>query len=325
VAGLLTGVVGLFLPMALGGSHELAEMAFHGELPLLLLLGALATKFGLTVLAYGSGAPGGIFAPTLVIGSCLGAGVGTLSAALVGSGHGAIAGFAFVGMGALFTAVARAPITAILIVFELTGHYDHILPLMLACVVAHLVAHSLGSTSIYDALLVRDGIHLPEPGAADGMTAVAVAAVMTAPVETIAPDESLAAVRERFRHATHHGFPVSDAGQPLGMITGADLMRATVQGLPDDTPALALASRPVITVLTTDSLRAAVRRITAAEIGRLVVVVPGLQPTIVGIVTRSDLLAGVDRGEAQSGSPARANGGADRSRQAAENSPPASP
>lgn len=160
--GLACAVAGLavwWLPQIAGGGHGPAQALLAGELaaaPLAFLGVLLAGKFLLTVVSYGSGAPGGIFAPMLLMGALLGVIVGRAWDGLFPS-HGMEAEIgAVLGMAALFTACVRAPLTGIVLILEMTGGYQHLFPIAVACLTAYLVAESLRDTPVYEALLAED-------------------------------------------------------------------------------------------------------------------------------------------------------------------------
>lgn len=155
LAGLIIGVVTALAPIQFHDYAGLTECFTHGEATWQLALLALAIRPALMVIAYGSGCPGGIFSPALTIGSSLGFLVGIL-AQTYAIGQPEI--FALAGMGAVFTAVARVPLTAIIIVFEMTQNFSLILPLMLSSIVAYVVAERLYPGSVYDRLLRLQGI-----------------------------------------------------------------------------------------------------------------------------------------------------------------------
>ncbi|HXJ35765.1 MAG TPA: H(+)/Cl(-) exchange transporter ClcA [Candidatus Eisenbacteria bacterium] len=156
VAGAVVGGAGWFVPIALGGGHGLVEQTLAGALALPALAGSFVLRFALTMLSYGSGAPGGIFAPLLVLGSQLGLGVGLLAQHVVPSAVEHPALFAVVGMAAYFTAIVRAPLTGIVLMVEMTGNYSLVLPLLGACLTAYGMADALGDRPVYEALLERD-------------------------------------------------------------------------------------------------------------------------------------------------------------------------
>jgi len=113
-------------------------------------------RFGLTMISYGSGAPGGIFAPLLALGALLGLGVGVVANSLAPTLVPQPQLFAVIGMAAYFTAIVRAPLTGIVLILEMTGNYNQMLPLLVSCFCAYIVAEALGNLPIYEALLERD-------------------------------------------------------------------------------------------------------------------------------------------------------------------------
>lgn len=156
LAGGVVGAVGWVAPDALGGGHRLVEQTLAGQVMLPVLLGFFVLRFVLTMLSYGCGAPGGIFAPLLVLGSELGLGVGLLAQRVVPGIVDHPASFAVIGMAAYFSAIVRAPLTGIVLIVEMTSDYSFILPLLAACLTAYGVADFLGDRPVYEALLERD-------------------------------------------------------------------------------------------------------------------------------------------------------------------------
>ena len=136
-----------------------------GALPVTAMVGFCVLKLLATVFSYSSGGSGGIFAPSLFMGAMLGGAVGYLDVAVFHHSSDAIGAFAVVGMGAVFAGVVRAPMTSVLIVFEMTGGYGLVLPLMIANMTAFALARHWEKVSIYEALLAQDGIdlHAAEP------------------------------------------------------------------------------------------------------------------------------------------------------------------
>ena len=130
-------------------------------MPLTLMLAFCVLKLAATVSSYSSGGSGGIFAPSLFMGSMLGGAVGYLDVTILHHPADSIGAFAVVGMGAVFAGIVRAPMTSILIVFEMTGGYGLVLPLMIANMSAFALARHWRPVPIYDALLLQDGIELP--------------------------------------------------------------------------------------------------------------------------------------------------------------------
>lgn len=153
--GALIGFLGWLFPNAIGGGDEVIPLALQFSFPTMTLLALFVVRFGTTVLSYGSGAPGGIFAPMLALGTLFGMWFGHFAhdwfPHLIA--HPGI--FAVAGMGALFSATVRAPLTGIALAIEMTANYSQILPLMLTCVGATIIAHGLGGRPIYTVLLQR--------------------------------------------------------------------------------------------------------------------------------------------------------------------------
>ncbi len=156
VTGALVGLIGWFSPMAIGSGHPLAEMTLTGKIALTAIPLWLAVRFLLTVSSYGTGVPGGIFAPLLVIGALIGLAVGKIAIMVFPSVVINPAAFAVVGMAAYFTAIVRAPLTGVVLIIEMTGNYEQMLPLLISCFFAYAVAEYLKDLPIYEVLLERD-------------------------------------------------------------------------------------------------------------------------------------------------------------------------
>ncbi len=158
LVGGIVGLVAWFAPQAVGGGHGLAEMFLAGGNQVALFAVPLwfGLRFVLSLASYGTGAPGGIFAPLLVLGALIGLGVGDVTHLLLPMLVPNPAIFAVVGMAAYFTAIVRAPLTGIVLIIEMTGNYAQMLPLLVACFGAYAVAEGLGELPIYENLLSRD-------------------------------------------------------------------------------------------------------------------------------------------------------------------------
>jgi CIC family chloride channel protein len=150
------GLVGWFSPITIGSGPTLVESALHGNLILSAIPLFFFARFILIAASYGTGAPGGIFAPLLVLGGLLGLAIGQLAHILAPGIVPIPAVFAVVGMAAYFTAIVRAPLTGIVLIIEMTGNYSQMLPLLISCFCAYAVAEALKDTPIYEALLERD-------------------------------------------------------------------------------------------------------------------------------------------------------------------------
>jgi CIC family chloride channel protein len=154
--GMSIGWIGALDSRFVGGGHAVLEGFLTMSTPMSVLGAVFAMRFFATIASYSTGAPGGLFAPMLALGTIGGVAYGELIVSF-GLGTGLIpAHFAVAGMGAFFAAVVRAPLTGIILTAELTGNFTQILPLMLTCMAATITAHSLGTRPIYTALLDRD-------------------------------------------------------------------------------------------------------------------------------------------------------------------------
>lgn len=163
---LLAGILGLLVPQVLGSGHDLIETAAGGELLLGALLGLLGLKFVFSLISFGSGAPGGIFFPLLVLGALIGGSYGTFAAEYMGMDPAYISNFVLLAMAGYFTAIVRAPITGIILIFEMTGQVSQMLSMSLISITAYLTASWLRSEPIYESLLnsllKRRGQSVPE-------------------------------------------------------------------------------------------------------------------------------------------------------------------
>lgn len=144
-----------------GDPYKTLTLALTGNLPLALMAVFCVLKLAATVLSYSSGGSGGIFAPSLFMGGMLGGAVGYIDVLVFHHSSDAIGAFAVVGMGAVFAGIVRAPMTSVLIVFEMTGGYGLVLPLMIANMSAFALARHWRPVAVYEALLAQDGIILP--------------------------------------------------------------------------------------------------------------------------------------------------------------------
>ena len=156
ITGALIGFIGWFVPAAIGNGHPLAELTLGGRIALLAIPGWFLIRFLLTISSYGTGVPGGIFAPLLVLGALIGLAVGQVALKIVPLADVQPAVFALVGMAAYFTAIVRAPLTGVVLIIEMTGNYEQMLPLLICCFFAYVAAEYLKDLPIYEVLLERD-------------------------------------------------------------------------------------------------------------------------------------------------------------------------
>lgn len=152
---LIAGILALILPQVLGGGHPIIEALIEGSFSMKMLLIIIFAKFAFSMISYGSGAPGGIFFPLLVLGALTGAIYGNVLTNFFGFNPEFIDNFIILAMAGYFTAIVRAPITGSILITEMTGSFSHLLSLSLISIVAYLVADLLKSEPIYESLLHR--------------------------------------------------------------------------------------------------------------------------------------------------------------------------
>ena len=274
-----------------GVGYEAMEWALLGQGTVLLLLGMTAIKILATSLTIGSGGSGGVFAPSLFIGSMLGGAFGHVSHSLFPNVTATPGAYALVGMAAVFAGAARAPITSILILFEMTDDYRIILPLMLATVVSTVLAEHLSRESIYTLKLLRRGVRLEQGRDIDVMQGVLVGEAMSTRVDTVSADLSLVELEQIFAESHHHGFPVLDEhGELFGVVTLQDLGRAAEQGALARRTVRDIATRSVLTVFPDEPMWVALKRLGTRDVGRLPVVDRRNPRRLVGLIRRSDIV-----------------------------------
>jgi CIC family chloride channel protein len=162
VAGLCVGLIGFVgFPQVMGPGYEVMNQAMHGQFTWKLLLALALLKILATTLSFSSGTPGGMFAPTLFIGAMLGASIGTFEKMYYPNLHITVGAYALVGMGVLFAAFLRVPLTSVFMVLEVSGNYSIILPVILANTIAYLVSRSLQASAIFEVFTHQDGLDLP--------------------------------------------------------------------------------------------------------------------------------------------------------------------
>ncbi len=286
LAGLFTGGLLALLPTPFRDSAGLKELLMSASSSWQLPLSAFGVQAALTLVAYGSGAPGGLFAPALILGAALGSLVGGLEHSLLGVGSPAT--FALAGMGIFFSAVARVPITSIVIVFEMTMDFNLVLPLMMGSGVSYLVAETLSPGSLYDRLLEWSGIHLEKNPTLEGAWAGLKAAdIMKDRVETLPSRISLNEALQAFSASSHRTFPVMEEGRLVGILTQSDLSTITQRRLEGDTLIREIMTPDPVTAAPADSLTHVLNLLNRYSLNSLPVI-EGRR--LVGIITRSDII-----------------------------------
>ncbi len=285
VGGLLLGGVLLVLPQMYGVGYPVLGRAVAGGYTVAFLVALLVGKLVACSLTIGIGGSGGVFAPSLFCGAMAGAIFGDAVHAIAPHSGGSVGAYALVGMGAVFAGAARAPITAVVILFELTGEYTIILPLMLAIVLASGVSQLVSADTVYTRKLLRRGIDIDEPADA-GMRRRPVSSVMVAPPAAVPVDTALAVVAKRFAEDGESALPVVDTdGHYLGTVGAFEVMEAIAAA--EDTSLWALTAGPDA-VAHDASIGEVLRQLHA---GAEAVPVAGPDGTLVGWVRHRDMLA----------------------------------
>lgn len=294
IVGAAVGVVGIFLPQILGGGREaMNEVLQRPESFTIMLLLALGTmKMVMTGLSMAGGFVGGVFAPALFAGLMFGGAFGRIVALFNGGPvFSDPQAYAIVGMAAMMAGVVRSPITAIMLVFELTNDYRLILPIMLAAVVCIYVTNRFAPLGIYALGLARQGIHLQEGRDVDLMQGISVDEVMSEPV-TILESASLVELRDALRHHHVRAMCVVDGtGALTGIVTLTDL-QVVFESRQDECPHLTvgdIATRDLVTAHPDDVLWRAIRQMGAHDVGRLPVVDENTG-ALVGIISRHNVV-----------------------------------
>ena len=288
VAGLLVAGLIFLEPKLFGTGQSVINSLLAGEVGssvwwtlILLAIGkAVATSLTTT-----SGASGGAFMPSLFMGAAVGTGFALLAGEIwpspIESGA-----FAVVGMAAMFAVVGRAPLTAILMVFEVTGARDYqlILPLMLTATLGTFLAERFHPDSIYSMILDHMGIKVRQTGEVDLLDTIQVGSVMASKPQVCAIGDTLAEVEERLHTTRSHGLPVLEADRLVGIITLSDIARA---GPGQDFVTDAMTHRPV-TVVPSTPVSTALERMAVLGVGRLPVVSEDDPELLVGVFRRED-------------------------------------
>lgn len=293
VGALFVGILGYFYPQVFGFSYAPITAAISGQFVFTTLLILLALKIVCTTLTLGSGGSGGILYPSLFLGAMLGTACGMFFQHFFPHIVGLPGGYGIVGMGAVLGAVVQAPMTAIIMIFELTNAYRVILPMMTACIMASLVQKSILSGSIYTLSLARRGIDI-EAGREMGiLTSLKVGDVMEREVATIPSDTSFESiVNQCITGACNYLYIIDDRRNLEGVVSFSDVKEFVYD---EDLKGLVIAkdlSSPDLIYATPDeTLASAMNKFSFIDMEQLPVVEP-VNGTlrITGVITRSRLL-----------------------------------
>jgi len=286
------------IPHIFGAGFDTIEAALTGPLPWIFLISLLFLKLLATALTLGSGNSGGVFAPALFMGAMLGGFFG-LAVDMAFPQYAINPGaYALAGMAAVFVGAARAPLTAILIAFEMSNDYKVILPLMAATIVALIVAHRIHPESIYTLKLARRGLRLRFGRDVDVLDGVLVSEVMTKNPPTIKANTSIKDLEHYFLTTHHHGvMVVNDQDELVGVITLQDLERCLSNR--EDCKDLNVAdvmTRSMLMTYPDDTIGDALHRMAVRDVGRMPVVDRRDPKKLLGAVRRTDIARAYQRG-----------------------------
>jgi len=227
--GLLVGLMGWFVPQVLGVGYGYVGDALNGRMALNLMFLLVVLKLLAVTMSYASGNAGGIFGPALFIGAMLGGTVGTLAHHLLPSYTATPGAYALVGMGAVFAGIVRAPMTSVVMIFEMTQDYSVIVPLMISNLVSLFISSRLQRQPIYEALAVQDGIHLPSAETRQRHGQSQITRAMRALTESLPAKLTVREALQQAQSSKSRGWLVMDSGGVIGVINRLRLEREFTQ------------------------------------------------------------------------------------------------
>lgn len=282
IAGFGIGVIGIFIPYVLGSGNLSVDLLLQHKLALSVAVLVFAVKFFVTPFCFGSGAAGGIFLPMLMLGSFLGYIVASIFNMF--GFHVDVVVMAMIGMGAFLASVARTPITAVVMVFEMTAGYTHILPIMLSAAIADLIAEKLNHRPIYASLIVNQ-VKSPE---AKLLSSLLVKNYMKTDLVCFSSNMTISMVQEKIKNYSFKTYPVkNDKNKLLGLITKSDIEDAIFQGVDTNTEINKLMNPSPVTIEASENLYIAYFRLHSNNAQCLVVV--DKNNKIKGLITRQDI------------------------------------
>ncbi len=303
IGGLTVGVFGFFVPQVLGVGYDQVERVLNGDVILRTVLVLAVLKILASAIAYASGNAGGIFGPSLFIGSMVGATVGGVAHLIFPASTAGPGAYALVGMGAAFAGIIRTPLTSVIMVFEITRDYTIIVPLMISNLIAFFISQKLQREPIYEALAHQDGLHLPSgPFRTD--TALWVTSAIRKPPQPLTLEMKVDEAAELMEGSDLESWPVVDDDGLVAMARVSDIVDATIGSQRPVTIATILKrargnsdeARPVPHLHSDQPLGLALARMGDTGHNALPVVSRANAKTIIGVVTIGDVLQayGVD-------------------------------
>lgn len=293
LGGVMLGATGLLFPYVLGVGYGAIDLSLAQDMAWWLMLSLVLVKILATAITIGSGGSGGIFAPSLFLGAMTGGFFGILVHTLFPHVTATPGAYGIVGMGAVVSATTHGPLTAILMLFEMTGDYKIILPLMVTCIISTLVAQQLLPHSIYTLKMARKGIDLEAGREVNILKGLGVEEIMISGVETISEGMSMGRLETIIAKSKYNSFPVVNGDNRLtGIVSYLDYSEAVFnEHLKDIVIVKDIATAKVVTVSTTDNLYSALEKISLKDFSILPVVSPDEPDRLVGVLTRRDIIS----------------------------------
>jgi CIC family chloride channel protein len=290
IGGITVGIMGFFVPQVLGVGYSYVGQALNGGMALKLMIVLVVLKLFAITTSYASGNAGGIFGPSLFLGAMLGGAVGYIAHQFFPAHTATPGAYALVGMGALFAGIVRAPMTSVLMIFEMTRDYSVIVPLMIANLASLFISSRFQKQPIYEALAHQDGIHLPLSGHRGELGQHRVFEIMRRGADMFSADMPAAEALERARSGNLRSFLVADEGNVIGVLTRLKL-EAELQGNGTDKKLTDLIGSLEFPHVHIDhALHVALERMSESHLDLLPVVSRADVHKLEGIVTLRDVL-----------------------------------
>ncbi|MDT8396831.1 MAG: chloride channel protein, partial [bacterium] len=298
VGGLILGCLFLVWPHVFGVGYGAINLSLTNHLSVWLLLSLIFVKILATSITIGSGGSGGVFAPSLFIGAMTGGLFGWCVHNLFPGITADPGAYALVAMGALVAGTTHAPITAILIIFEMTATYKIILPLMFACIISTIIATSVKSGSIYTIKLARRGIELSQGWEQGTLRTIKVQDIMRHRVVTVYEGTPLGQVIDILKARDVSYLHVVNRDEELtGIISFRDIRSALQEEVLSN---LVIAQdvatkKEIVTITPSDSILLALQEMGSRGISQLPVVQEDNQKKVIGTVSQRDVMSAYDR------------------------------
>jgi len=297
VGGLIIGVMALLFPHILGVGYGAIDLSLSQMIPWWFMFLLILCKILATSITIGSGGSGGIFAPSLFLGAMTGGFFGMVIHHVFPGATASPGAYSVVGMGAVVSATTHGPLTAILMLFEMTGDYKIILPLMITCIISTLSGGRLLKESIYTLKLIRRGIDIRAGKEVNVLKSIPVKDVMNPDVETLPENLSMEKLFGRISKSNHNSFPVlNEKSELTGILSFIDYSNAVFdENLKYLVVVKELATQNVVTISLDGNLYDALEKITLKDYSILPVVFPDNPKQMAGIITRRDIIGAYNK------------------------------